>query len=62
MSAKLAYTLQEAADAVGMKLSALRAIIAKGDLAVKYPNSKPVIPADELKAWLDSLPSEAPGK
>ena len=59
---KLAYTLQEAAETVGVSTDTLRAHIKAGNLAVKYPSSKPVIAAEELDAWFAALPSEAPGK
>lgn len=58
---KLAYSISEAAEAIGQSPDTIRRAIARGDLAAKYPNSKPVILASELSDWLDSLPSEAPG-
>ncbi|SEC89311.1 helix-turn-helix transcriptional regulator [Arthrobacter woluwensis] len=57
---KLAYSIPEAAEAIGQSTDTIRRSIARGDLSVKYPNSKPVILASELESWLDSLPSEAP--
>lgn len=57
---KLAYSIPEAAEAIGQSTDTVRRAIAKGDLAVKYPNSKPVILLSELEDWLESLPSEAP--
>ena len=59
---RIAYTLAEAATVVGVSTDTLRAHIKAGNLAVKYPSSKPVIAADELDAWFNALPSEAPGK
>ena len=58
---KLAYSIPEAAEAIGQSTDTIRRAIAKGDLAVKYPNSKPIVLASELGSWLESLPSEAPG-
>ena len=59
---KLAYSYQEAAEAVGVSAATLRRHVNNGDLAVRYIGSKPVIQADELRAWLDALPSEAPSE
>ncbi|WP_138417962.1 helix-turn-helix domain-containing protein [Sinomonas gamaensis] len=58
---KLAYTYEQAAEAVGVSSRTLRRFVERGDLAAKYINSKPVILASELEAWLESLPSE-PGE
>lgn len=55
---KLAYTYQEAANAVGVSVRSLQRLVERGDIAVKYIGSKPVIPAKELDAWLEALPSE----
>lgn len=57
---KLGYTYEEAAAAVGVSVRTIRALVAKGDLPVKYPTSKPVIPELDLEAWFESLPSERP--
>ena len=59
---KKAYTIAGAAEAYGVSTDTLRSHIKAGNLAVKYPSSKPVIAADELEAWFEALPSEAPGK
>ena len=55
---KLAYTYPEASAAVGVSVRTLQRVVERGDIAVKYIGSKPVIQAAELGAWLDSLPSE----
>ena len=57
---KLAYSIPEAAEAIGQSTDTIRRAIASGYLGAKYPNSKPIILADELESWLESLPSEAP--
>jgi len=62
MSTKKAYTIAEAATAYGISTDTLRAHIKNHNLAVKYPSSKPVIDADELEAWFQALPSEAPNR
>lgn len=55
---KLAYSIPEAAKVASASVSVLRRKIATNDITVRYIGSKPVILADELKAWLESLPSE----
>jgi excisionase family DNA binding protein len=59
---KLAFTYEEAGEAVGVSAQSLRRAVANHELVVRYIGTKPVIPADELKAWLDQRPTEAPGK
>lgn len=59
---KLAYTYEEAAQAIGVSVQSLRRAVDRHDLLVRYVGSKPVIPAEDLKAWFDTLPTEAPGR
>lgn len=56
-SAKLAYSLPEAAAATGYGETTIKVAIRRGELVVRYANSKPVIPAGELADWLNSLPT-----
>jgi len=58
MSDKLAYPLPEAAEMAGTSLSVLRRQITANNLSVRYIGSKPVILAEELKAWLAALPDQ----
>lgn len=60
MSAPLAYTLADGAAACGISERVLRRAIDRGDLTVRYPTSRPVVLADELRDWLESQPSERP--
>ena len=62
MEKRKAYTIAGAAEEYSVSTDTLRAHIKAGNLAVKYPSSKPVIAAEELDAWFAALPSEAPGK
>lgn len=55
---KLAYSIDEAAEASGYSSDTIRRAIRNSDLAVKYANTKPVVLASELEAWLTALPSE----
>lgn len=56
---KQAYTVQEAGAAYGTSPDVIRAHIKSGNLVARYPSSRPVIGADELKNWFNSLPTEA---
>jgi hypothetical protein len=58
---KLAYNLEEAAEATGYSVSTLRIAIRRHDLLARYANTKPIILADELQDWLRSLPTEPKG-
>ena len=57
---KLAYTLEEAAAACGYSIDTIRRALRKSEMVASYANSKPVILLDELVAWLQALPTEAP--
>ena len=53
---KLAYSVAEAAEASGRSDGSIRALIQRGDLPAKYPNSKPIVLVEDLEPWLQ--PSE----
>lgn len=55
---KLAYNLDEAAAATGYSTSTLRIAIRRHDLIARYANTRPVILAEELRDWLESLPTD----
>ena len=57
---KIAFTIEEAAEAVGYSTDTVRRAIRNNDLAVKYYNTKPIILATELQSWAEALPSEPP--
>lgn len=57
--AKLAYTLDEAAEAVGVSTYTLRKAHDDGLLPFRYTTSKPLIKAADLIAWLDNAPKSA---
>lgn len=59
---RLAYSIVEAAAATGYSTDTIRRAIRNNDLTARYANSKPVILAGELQSWLESLPTEAPGR
>ena len=57
MNERLAYTISDAAVAVGVSERVIRRALASGDLTAKYVTSRPVILADELRAWVEAAPS-----
>jgi hypothetical protein len=56
----IAYTILEAAQAVGYSDWVIKKAIAAGDITPRYANSKPIIPHTELVAWVESLPVDKP--
>jgi excisionase family DNA binding protein len=54
----LAYTLTDAAAAVGLSERTLRDAIGEGSLTAHYSGRKPLIRPADLEAWLESLPTE----
>ena len=59
---KIAYSIEEAAEAAGYSTDTIRRALRNNDLTARYANTKPVILATELTEWLSSLPTEAPSK
>lgn len=59
---KLAYSIEEAAEAAGYSTDTIRRAIRNNDMTARYANSKPVILASELADWLGSLPTDSPRK
>lgn len=54
----LAYSVKDAAEAVGLSSSKFEQIIARGDVSPRWVDGKRIIPATELLAWIDALPYE----
>lgn len=57
---KLAYSLQESAEATGYSVRTIQTHMADGNIIGRYANSKCVILAEDLKEWLLNLPTEKP--
>ncbi|MDR6613606.1 hypothetical protein [Leifsonia sp. 1010] len=55
---RIAYSIEAAADECGMSPSMLKVFINNGALKVHYANSKTIILADDLKEWIERLPTE----
>jgi len=56
----IAYTVKDAAVAVGLSVRYLRTQIQLGYLIARYAGSKPLITHAELVHWLSRLPTEPP--
>lgn len=54
----IAYTIPGAAEASGVSPDVIRRAIRAGNLTARYPTSRPVVLADDLRAWLASTPTE----
>jgi len=57
---KIAFSIEEAAAATGYSSDTIRRAIRNSEMVARYANSKPVVMASELTAWLESKPTEAP--
>lgn len=58
MTTPLAYSVADAAAAVGISESSLKIAIAKGEITPRFLGIKKLIPHTELESWLASLPTE----
>ncbi|WP_074380508.1 helix-turn-helix domain-containing protein [Mycobacteroides abscessus] len=56
----LAFDSDSAARMLGVSRRTLERERSAGRICCRYLGSKPLYPFEELKAWLDSLPSEPP--
>lgn len=53
----VSYTFGAAAAVVGVSIDVIRAAHHAGDLIAHFPTSRPVILADDLKAWIAATPT-----
>lgn len=58
----IAYTLPEAAAAVGLSVDSIRKAIENKDLVASYYGTKPLIGVEELRRWFTSLDTERPAR
>ena len=58
MAEPIAYDVKGAAEATGHSVDVVRRAIRSGELTPRYPTSKPVILADDLRRWVASAPTE----
>lgn len=56
----LGYSIQALADATHLSYETIRLAIQNNELAPKYSGRKAVIPVEEARRWLASLPDEKP--
>ena len=59
-SEKLSYTIAEAARALGIGKSTLYLALAAGKLSARKCGARTLIPADELKRFVSTLPPARP--
>jgi excisionase family DNA binding protein len=58
MTSRISYSINEAAVAVGVSVSTLRAAYRNGELDVHYPSGgKPLILHEDLVAWVAKAPT-----
>lgn len=58
MTDRIAYSVQEAAEATGMSVDLIRRAYRSGQLPVHRPTGKVTILRSDLEAWIRSAPSE----
>lgn len=56
VEARLAYTVPQAADQLGISVDTVRKAIRTGELKAKLVGRKQIIRAADLGAWLSGLP------
>lgn len=54
----IALGIDDAAAAIGMSVSAFRALYRNGDIEIHYLTSKPVVLVADLRALVESAPTE----
>jgi len=55
---RISYSVKEAAEAVGVSESTLRAAYRNGEIPVHYPSGgKPLVLHDDLVAWVANAPT-----
>jgi len=54
----ICVTIDQAASMIGMSTQVIRRAIAQGNLTPRYPTARPVILVDDLRAWVESSPTE----
>lgn len=57
---KLSYSVQNLALATDLSVDSIQKAIKNSELIPSYFGSKPLIPVDEARRWLESLPNEKP--
>ncbi|MBB5641792.1 hypothetical protein [Cryobacterium roopkundense] len=56
----IAYSIADAARAVGMSQEAFKKYLVSGDITRRYPNSKPIVLHSDLVEWAGLLPVDKP--
>lgn len=60
MSEPLSLRVDQIAEATGISERVIWDAIRDGNLVARYPTTRPVVPVEEVRAWLNSLPTESP--
>lgn len=60
LSQRIAVTRSQAAELVGLSKDTIVRAIRGGKLQEHYPSATPVILVEDLRAWIESAPTEAP--
>lgn len=55
--ARISFNLSDAAASVGVSERTLANAIASGELIAHYPTKRPLILADDLRAWVEAAPT-----
>lgn len=59
-SLPISLTLADAAAAVGVSRKVIQRAVSDGSLVARYPTSWPVVTVDELRDWVETLPTHRP--
>lgn len=59
LTQRLSVTRSQAAEMVGLSKDTIVRAIRAGRLVEHYPSATPVILVDDLRAWIESAPTEA---
>lgn len=54
----IAFNLTQAAESVGLSERTIADAIRRGDLVAHYPTKRPQIFPEDLRAWVESAPTE----
>jgi excisionase family DNA binding protein len=60
-TARVSYTIPQAAEATGLSDRTIRRAIASGDLIAHFPTRKAVIRGADLDAWIEASPTSPDG-
>lgn len=59
---KISYSVQNLATATDLSVDSIQKAIKSGDLVANYYGTKPLVMGDEARRWIESLPTDRPGR